>query len=123
MGGELAAHGLLVKAAGHEGDAVGVSRQLQGEGLGDGDRREQVLDPEEGPLAAARGRHLEEDGGLGFGPAGEQVQRIESHGVVPFLSVVSRLPGAITGGSDRRTRTRSPGQVRTIECEKPGTNG
>ena len=101
VGGELVAHGLLVEAAGHEGDAVGVARQLEGEGFGDGDRTEQVLDAEEGALAAARGRHLEEDGWLRFGPAGEQAEGVELHGVVPFLSVFLRLPGAAGSSAGR----------------------
>ena len=127
VGGELVAHGLLVEAAGHEGDAVGVARQLEGEGFGDGDRTEQVLDAEEGALAAARGRHLEEDGWLRFGPAGEQAKGVESHGVVPFLSVFRALPAlraALLGGAgnsltgpgtdDRVWRT---GTLRVTSCE------
>ena len=142
VGGELVAHGLLVEAAGHEGDAVGIARQLQGEGFGDGDRREQVLDAEEGALAAARGRHLEEDGWLRFGPAGEQVKRIESHGVVPFpigfpapARRCGRLretgaTGSLTGGRGRSSvGNRGPmgnvlqGGTRTSPLARPAVAG
>ena len=43
-GGDLAAHHLVVEAAGHQRHAVHVPGQLQGEGFGDGDGAEHVLD-------------------------------------------------------------------------------
>ena len=80
VGGDLAAHYLAVAAAGEQGDTVAVAGQFKREGLGHGDRLEEVLDAEEGALArAGRGDGEEDRGpGVGFG------ERVESHGFVPF---------------------------------------
>ena len=61
VGGELAAHHLVVVAAGQQIHAVGVAGQLQGEGFGDGDGLEQVLHPQQGALAGAGRRHRQQD--------------------------------------------------------------
>ena len=62
VGGELAAHHLVIEAASHEGHAVDVPGQLQGEGFGDGDGAEQVLDAQQGALTRAGRRHRQQDG-------------------------------------------------------------
>ena len=117
VGGELVAHGLLVEAAGHEGDAVGVARQLEGEGFRDGDRTKKILDAEEGALAAARGRHLEEDGWLGFGPAGEQAEGVESHGVGPSYrsSCAFPTPRRAALWEERETRSLAGRRRSSVE--------
>ena len=56
VGRDLAADDLAVLAAGHEGDAVGVAREFEGERLRHGDGGEEVLDAEERALAGARRR-------------------------------------------------------------------
>ena len=78
MGADLAAHDLLVVAAGHEGDAIHVAREFEGEGFGDGDRLEQVLDAEQGAFPGSRRRYGEEDGRLGLGIT----KGVESHGIL-----------------------------------------
>ena len=60
VGGQLSLDHLPVQAAGHQGDAVGVTGQFQGEGFGDGDGLEQVLHAQQGPLAGARRRHRQQ---------------------------------------------------------------
>ena len=62
VGGELAAHHRSVQAAGHEGHAVHVGGQLQGEGLRHRDGLEQVLDAQQGALPGAGRRHRQQDG-------------------------------------------------------------
>ena len=54
-GGDLAAHHLVVQAAGQESHAVRVPGQLQGEGFGDGDGAEEVLPAQEGALPGPAG--------------------------------------------------------------------
>ena len=61
VGRELAAHHLGVEAAGHQGHAVHVPGQLQGEGFGDGDGLEQVLDAQQGALPGPWRRHRQQD--------------------------------------------------------------
>ena len=63
VGGKLLPHHLPVLAAGQQGDAAGVARQLQGEGFGDGDGLEQVLHAQKGPLAGAGRRHRQKHRG------------------------------------------------------------
>ena len=80
VGGELAAHHLVVQAAGHQGHAVHVPGQLQGEGFGDGDGLEQVLDAQQGALPGPRRRHRQQDGTLLFFVAAKQdVLRVQLH--------------------------------------------
>ena len=62
VGGELAAHHPVVEAAGHQGHAVHVPGQLQGEGLRHGDGLEQVLDAQQGALPGPWRRHRQQDG-------------------------------------------------------------
>ena len=57
VGRDLGADDLSVLAAGHEGDAVGVARELEGEGFRHGDGAEKILDAEERALAGARRGH------------------------------------------------------------------
>ena len=62
VGRELASHHLVVEAAGHQGHAVHVPGQLQGEGFGDGDGLEQVLDAQKGALPRPGRRDRQQDG-------------------------------------------------------------
>ena len=71
VGGELAAHHLVVEAAGHEGDAVHVGGELQGEGLRHRDGAEHVLHAQQGALPGAGRRHRQQDGLL-LGVVSEQ---------------------------------------------------
>ena len=59
-GGDLAAHHLVVEAAGQEGHAVGVPGHLQGEGFGDGDGAEHVLDSQQRAFAGPGRRHRQQ---------------------------------------------------------------
>ncbi len=87
VGGELAAHHLVVEAAGHEGHAVHVPGQLQGEGLGDGDGAEHVLHAQQRALPGARRRHRQQDGGLLLCVVSKkQVLGVQIHGGL-FLSL------------------------------------
>ena len=61
MRGDLSAHYLVVEAARHQGHAVDVSGQLEGEGLRDRDGLEHVLDAQHGALARARRRDRQQD--------------------------------------------------------------
>ena len=80
VGGELAAHHLVVEAARHQGHAVHVPGQLQGEGFGDGDGLEQVLDAQQGALPGPWRRHRQQDGTLLFFVAAKQdVLRVQLH--------------------------------------------
>ena len=80
VGGELAAHHLVVEAAGHQGHAVHVPGQLQGEGFGNGDGLEQVLDAQQGALAGPWRRHRQQDGTLlSFVAAKQDVLRVQLH--------------------------------------------
>ena len=89
MGGELAAHHLVVEAAGHQGHAVHVPGQLQGEGLGDGDGLEQVLDAQQGAFPRPGRRHRQQDGVLPVAAVSkEDFLRVQLHGVIPFSNGV-----------------------------------
>ena len=80
VGGDLAAHHLVVEAAGHERHAVHVPGQLQGEGFGDGDGLEEVLDAEQGALPGPWRRHRQQDGTLlSFVAAKQDVLRVQLH--------------------------------------------
>ena len=86
MGGELAAHHLVVEAASHQGHAVHVPGQLQGEGFGDGYGLEEVLDAQQGALPGPWRRHRQQDGTLLFFVAAKQdVLRVQLHRVSSFL--------------------------------------
>ena len=89
VGGELAAHHLVVEAAGHEGHAVHVPGQLQGEGLGDGDGLEQVLNAQQGAFPRPGRRHRQQDGVLPVvAVSKEDFLRVQLHGVIPFSNGV-----------------------------------
>ncbi len=78
VGRELAPHHRSVEAAGHQGHAVHVPGQIQGEGLGDGDGLEQVLDAQQGALPGARRRHRQQHGVfLSLGVSEQQVLRVQ----------------------------------------------
>ena len=80
VGRELAAHHLGVEAAGHERHAVHVPGQLQGEGFGDGDGLEQVLDAEQGALPGPWRRHRQQDGAfLALVVSKQDVLRVQLH--------------------------------------------
>ena len=86
VGGQLAAHYLVVEAAGHQRHAVHVHGQLQGEGLGDRDGLEQVLDAQQGELPRPRRRHRQQDGAfLVFVAAKQDVLRVQLHRCCSFL--------------------------------------
>ena len=96
VGGELAPHHLVVEAAGHEGHAVHVGGQLQGEGFGNGDGAEHVLDSQQRSLPGPWRRHRQQHGGLPASVVSEQqVLRVQLHrGCLPFstgLFLRSRL--------------------------------
>ena len=81
VGGELAAHHPVVEAAGHEGHAVHVPGQLQGEGLGDRDGLEEVLDAEQGALPRSGRRHRQQDGVLPVAAVSKKdFLRVQFHG-------------------------------------------
>ena len=63
-GGYLAPHHLVLQAAGQEDHAVRVPGQLQGEGFGDGDRAEHVLDSQQRALPGPGGRHRQQHRGF-----------------------------------------------------------
>ena len=82
VGGELAPHHLVVEALGHEGDAVHVGGQLQGEGFGNGDGAEHVLDSQQRSLPDPWRRHRQQHGGLPASVVSEQqVLRVQLHRV------------------------------------------
>ena len=86
VGRDLAAYHLVVEAAGHQGHAVHVPGQLQGEGLGHGDGLEEVLDAQECALPGPRRRHRQQDGAsVLFVPSEKQGLRVQLHGCQSFL--------------------------------------
>ena len=86
VGSQLAAHHLVVEAAGHQRHAVHVPGQLQGEGLGDRDGLEQVLDAQQGALTGPWRRHRQQDGAfLVFVAAKQDVLRVQLHRCCSFL--------------------------------------
>ena len=86
VGGELAAHHPVVEAAGHQCHPVHVPGKLQGEGLGDGDGLEQVLDAQQGPLTGPGRRHRQQDGAFLLAIVSkEDFLRVQLHGCFSFL--------------------------------------
>ena len=86
VGGQLAAHHLVVEAAGHQRHAVHVPGQLKGEGLGDGDGLEEVLDAQEGALPRPRRRHREKHRVLPVAAVSkEDFLRVQLHRCYSFL--------------------------------------
>ena len=83
-GGDLAAHHLVLEAAGHEGHAVRVPGQLQGEGFGDGDGAEHVLDSQEGALPRPRRRHRQQHRGFFALVVHQPTYRVQFHLDSPF---------------------------------------
>ena len=86
VGGQLAPDHLPVQAAGQQGNAVGGAGQLQGEGFGDGDGLEQVLDAQHGALAGAGRRHRQQHRGAGLAVAQEDFPgvQLQIHIFLPF---------------------------------------
>ena len=86
VGGELGSHHPVVEAAGHEGHAVHVPGQLQGERFGDGDGLEEVLDAEQGALPRPGRRHRQQDRVLPVVVVSkEDFLRVELHRCHSFL--------------------------------------
>ena len=93
VGGELAAHHLVVEAAGHQGHAVHVPGQLQGEGFRNGDGLEEVLDAQQGALAGPWRRHRQQDGAfLVFVAAKQDVLRVQLHRGLVLSLMASGCP-------------------------------
>ena len=87
VGRELAAHHLVVQAAGHQHHSVHVPGQLQGEGFGHGDGLEEVLHAQQGALPGPRRSHGQQDGAfLLFVVSKQDVLRVQLHrGMHSFL--------------------------------------
>ena len=80
-GGQLAAHRPVPQAAGHEGDAAGLARQLEGEGLRYGDGAKHALDTQDGALPGPGGRDPQQHGAVAASAAAEQhTQWVGLHG-------------------------------------------
>ena len=87
VSGELASHHLVVEAAGHEGHAVHVGGQLQGEGLRHRDGAEHVLHAQERALPGPGRRHRQQHGTFLLRIVSKQdVLRVQLHrGMPSFL--------------------------------------
>ena len=87
VSGELASHHLVVQAAGHEGHAVHIGGQLQGEGFGNGDGAEHVLHAQQRALPGPGWRHRQQHGTfLLFVVSKQDVLRVQLHrGMPSFL--------------------------------------
>ena len=83
-GGDLAAHHLVLQAAGQQRHAVHVPGQLQGEGFGDGDGAEHVLDSQQRALPRPGGRHRQQHRGFSILVVQQPLDRVQLHGVAPF---------------------------------------
>ena len=82
VGRQLAAHHPVAQAAGHEGHAVHVPGQLQGEGLRHRNGLEQVLDAQQGALPRPGRRHRQQHGAFVFAIGSEkEFLRVQLHGV------------------------------------------
>ncbi len=134
----LLPHHLAVDAAGHQRHAVGLSRQLQGEGLGDRYRLEQVLHTQQGALSGARrGDRQQHRGSLVAVVSKQEFLGVQLHRVQSFLyrctcnagaSVVllllSGLPagarspldhlGLLRRGLDAHREAAAPGQEQPV---------
>ena len=84
VGRYLAAHDLLVEAAGHECHAVYVPGQFQGKWLRHGDGLEHVLDAEQGSFPRAGRRHRHKHGAVGLRVSEQYFSGVEFHGALPF---------------------------------------
>ena len=95
VGRELAAHHLGVEAAGHQGHAVHVPGQLQGEWFGDGDGLEQVLDSQQGALAGPWRRHRQQHRTLlALVVSKQDVLRVQLQCSTPFSNGLSTRPSS-----------------------------
>ena len=83
-GGDLAPHHLVLEAAGQERHAVRVPCQLQGEGFGDGDGAEHVLDSQQGALPRPGRRHRQQRRGFFALVVHQPLQRVHFHSPAPF---------------------------------------
>ena len=83
-GGDLGAHHLVVQAAGQERYAVHVPGQLQGEGFGDGDGAEHVLDSQERSLPRPGRRHRQQQRGFLSLVVQQPLDGVHFHSFAPF---------------------------------------
>ena len=97
-GCDLSAHHPVVHAARHEGHAVCIPGQLEGEWFGDGDGAEHVLDSQQRSVSGPGRRHRKQHGWPPVTSARQPRGRLQFHDFVPFgvvpVSISVRRPAA-----------------------------